>query len=84
MGWQCIGIIVISVWAAFWTFVICFVCQKLGILKYSDQVQDEGIDIHHHIEKSSLKDRMSVVRQTGAMSTTSSSDQKVTQLKDLA
>jgi len=84
MGWQCIGIIVITVWAAFWTFVICFVCQKIGILKYSDQVQDEGIDIHHHIEKSSFKDRMSVVRQTGAMTSTSSSDKRVTQLKDLA
>ena len=49
-GWQCIGTIAIVGWAAFWTFAICKFCEFFGFLKYSKRVQDEGIDMHIHVE----------------------------------
>ena len=82
--WQLAGIVTIVAWSAFWTAIICFVCKLLGKLKYSDKVQDEGIDCHHHMERTNER-RTTVVRQTGSYSSSSStSDGHVTQIRDLA
>ena len=50
LGVQCLGILVIDIWAAICGFALFFGIKKLHGLRVEPRVEDEGLDIYEHGE----------------------------------